>query len=441
MVRVGVIASIASFFVRSGTFRRLLLHEDRTLTQRIQLSAWFCVMFASGVVLRLRIRSYEPADLAFEGSFLSGLIGGYVTGLVSGLLISVPAMFNQEYVSMPLFAGIGLLGGMLRDIARDKEDIWRTSPLFDMHFLRAIRAGKDFSRPLFNLLLIAAILFAEFLREGLGFLFKDRIYTLYPRFESPHLLAIAAAYASVYFSITLPLKVWNNTRNEVKLEEQERRLMQARLQALTNQINPHFLFNTLNSITSLIRSDPAHARQMIIKLSSILRRLLRKHESLTSLREELAFVEDYLSIELVRFGDKLRFEADVDPATLDMLVPSMLLQPLIENSVKHGLSTKVEGGTVRMQTRLDGGRLLIRIEDDGIGIPEPKLARLLETGIGVSNVSERLKVLFGSNYRMWIESQPGSGTRIAIELPRADPTPDGPAAQAAASRVETNTHA
>jgi sensor histidine kinase YesM len=100
-----------------------------------------------------------------------------------------------------------------------------------------------------------------------------------------------------------------------------------------------------------------------------------------------------------------------------MLIPSMLLQPLIENCVKHGLSNKVEGGTIRIETRLVEGRLHLRVEDDGVGIPEHKLARMLETGIGVSNVSERLKVLFGSNYRMWVDSQPGNGTRIAIEFP------------------------
>ena len=419
LVRVGVVASLASFFVRSKSFRRLLMQEDRTLTQRLQLSFWFCAMFGVGVILRLRIRSYNPADLGFEGSFLAGLIGGYVTGLLSGVLIAIPAFTQGEYLSIPFFASVGILGGMLRDLAGDKEDIWRTSPLFDMHLLQAIRDRRDFTRPAFHASLLAAIVCVEFLRQVLARIFPGRIFTLYPPFAHPNWLAIAGIYASVYFAITLPIKVWNNTRNETKLEEQNRLLMQARLQALTNQINPHFLFNTLNSVSSLIRIDPTRAREMIVRLSNVLRRLLRKHESLTRLREELEFVQDYLSIELVRFGDKLRFELDADPATLDMLVPSMLLQPLVENSVKHGLSNKVEGGTIRLQTRFHAGRLHIIVEDDGVGIQEAKLARMLETGIGVSNVSERLKVLFGSNYRMWVESQPGNGTRIAIEFPEA----------------------
>jgi len=136
---------------------------------------------------------------------------------------------------------------------------------------------------------------------------------------------------------------------------------------------------------------------MVVKLSKVLRRLLRKHENFSALRDELSFIEDYLAIEVVRFGAKLRFEKDVAEDTLDMLVPSMLLQPLVENSIKHGLSSKVEGGTIRIRTRRNGSRLCLSVEDDGVGIPENKLATLLDRGIGVSNVNERLKVLFAAN--------------------------------------------
>jgi two-component system LytT family sensor kinase len=229
-----------------------------------------------------------------------------------------------------------------------------------------------------------------------------------------------AVYACTLLAVTIPLKIWNNTRNERKIEEQERLLVEARLAALTSQINPHFLFNTLNSVSSLIRTDPNQARIMVVRLSKVLRRLLRKHENFSSLEDELSFIEDYLSIEVVRFGDKLRFEKDVAPDALDMLVPSMLLQPLVENSIKHGLSEKVEGGAIRISARRNGARLHLCVEDDGAGIPESKLNTLLDSGIGVTNVNERLKVLFGSEYRMWVESQPGCGTRIEIEVPELE---------------------
>src|SRR4029079_14123022 len=141
-----------------------------------------------------------------------------------------------------------------------------------------------------------------------------------------------------------PIKIWDSNLNEKRLEEQQRRLNEARLAALSSQIQPHFLFDTLNSVASLIRTNPEQARQVVYKLSKILRRLLRQQDNLVSLGEELSFIDDYLAIEMVRFGEKLRFVKDIEPETLDLLVPSMLLQPLVENSIKHGLASKVDGG-------------------------------------------------------------------------------------------------
>jgi two-component system LytT family sensor kinase len=263
--------------------------------------------------------------------------------------------------------------------------------------------------------LLAAICTAELLRQGVG-QFSNTFRPLLPG-PHPHPLAYGALGATTLFAVAIPLKIWNSARTEKKLEEQGRLLVEARLAALTSQINPHFLFNTLNSVSSLIRTDPNQARLMVFTLSKVLRRLLRKHENFSSLRDELSFIEDYLSIEVARFGDKLRFQNHASEDTLDMLVPSMLLQPLVENSIKHGLSNKVEGGTIRIRTHRNESKLHLAVEDDGVGIPEAKLATLLEHGIGVSNVNERLKVLFGNQYRMWIDSQPDKGTCVQIEIP------------------------
>ena len=417
LVKLGVVASLASILVRWGAVKRMLLRENRTLAQRMKLSLWFSALFAASVGTRVVSKSYQAVDLGLEGSLLAGLLGGYVTGLTSGILISIPAMIHHEYLTMPLFAGLGVLGGLLRDCAADPEDIWRFTPFFDLNLWRFVKQRRFDRRNLFNLLFFVVILFAEFLRQALGQAFgaHHRIFYLHP--EQPNPWMYAAVYATTLFSVTLPIKIWNNTRNEGKLEEQQRLLIQARLDALTSQINPHFLFNTLNSVSSLIRTDPNQARVMVLKLSNILRRLLRKHDNFSPLREEIGFIDDYLAIEVVRFGDKLRFEKDVSADTLDMLIPSMLLQPLIENCIKHGLSRKVEGGTIRLRSRLQDGRLILRVEDDGSGIPESRLATLREQGIGVSNVSERLKVLFGNDHRMNIDSQPGQGTRVEIEIP------------------------
>jgi two-component system LytT family sensor kinase len=416
LVKLAVAASLASILARSAAFQRMLMREERTLGQRMQFALSLATIFGAGVATRVATRTYAAVDLGLEGSFVSGLIGGYVTGLVSGVLISIPAMIDGEILSMLLFAAVGLLGGLLRDCAPDPEEIWRFSP--DLSLYRLFRKWNEHRRTTFQVFFLLTILFAEFLRVLLNGLFgRERIFSLYPVDPNPHPLIIVAVYLATIFAVTVTLKIWNHARNEMKLQTQQRLLTEARLAALTSQINPHFLFNTLNSVSSLIRTNPMQARAVVYKLSNILRKLLRKHDSLSPLRDELSFIDDYLSIEVVRFGDKLRFVKEADPSTLDRLVPSMVLQPIVENSIKHGLSPKVDGGMIRVSSRLENGKLLLTIEDDGVGIPEAKLATLFEQGIGVSNVNERLKVLFGDEYRMLIESKPGEGTRTEIEMP------------------------
>ena len=418
LVKLGAMAAIASMLARLSHFKTLLMQENRSLGQRLSLSIWFAAVFGASVATRVASHNqYLGADLGLEGSLLAGLVGGYVTGLLSGILISVPAL-TLEPMTMLLLAGVGLMGGMLRDFAPEPEEIWRFSPFFDLNIWRFFKESKNYYRAAFHLILFASVLVAEFLRQILGSFGRNPVFLLVPDPRGP--AAIAAVYACTLFAVTIPLKIWNNTRNEKKLEEQQRLLVEARLAALTSQINPHFLFNTLNSVSSLIRTDPNKARLMVLRLSNVLRRLLRKNENFSALREELSFIEDYLAIEMVRFGDKLRFEREIAEDTLDMLVPSMLLQPLVENCIKHGLSSKVQGGTIWIRTHRSQSKLCLAVEDDGIGIPESKLAAILAQGIGVSNVNERLKVLFGKEYRMWVDSQPGRGTRVEIELPELE---------------------
>ncbi len=417
LVKLAVAASLASILTRSGRFQRMLMREERTLAQRVQMALVCAVIFGTGVLARvLNPDAYQALDLGLEGSLALGMLGGYVTGLLAGVLISIPALVRHgEWMSMILFAAAGVLGGLLRDVAPDKEAIWKFSPFPDLSLWRLIRR-RDLRLPAFSLACVLVILLAEFLRYVVSLHFASASFALQRNWNDGPWMVVAV-YATTLFSTVLPIKIWNSNRNEKKLEQQQLHLNEARLAALSRQINPHFLFNTLNSVASLIRIDPDQARQVVYKLSKILRRLLRQQENLTSLGEELSFVDDYLAIEMVRFGEKLRVVKEIDPATLDLLVPSMLLQPLVENSIRHGLSSKVDGGTIRVRSRMVARRLQILVEDDGVGIPEAKLATLFEQGIGVSNVNERLKVLFGDDYKMWIDSRLGEGTSTGIELP------------------------
>ena len=223
-------------------------------------------------------------------------------------------------------------------------------------------------------------------------------------------------------SVAAPLKIWNNTRIEMNLERHQQLLLKARMDALSSQINPHFLFNTLNTVSALIRFDQDAARRVVLKLSNILRRLLRKHETFVPLREELEFIDDYLDIEVARFGrDNLEIVKHLEEETLDAFVPSMLLQPIVENCLKHGLAPKLEGGKIQLRTATRDGRLQIEIEDNGVGISEEKMPHVYVEGIGLSNVRERLRVLYGADFRLHIESRAGQGTLIRIEVPQLVP--------------------
>ncbi|HYL93176.1 MAG TPA: histidine kinase, partial [Alphaproteobacteria bacterium] len=259
----------------------------------------------------------------------------------------------------------------------------------------------------------------------------------------PTFVGMLAVFSFVIATISIPIKIWNNARIEMKLEEQEKLLLEARLDALQSQINPHFLFNTLNTVSSLVRFDPDRAREIILKLSKILRRLLGKHDEFVQLREEIEFVDDYLDIEVVRFGrDKLRVYKNLDPNTLDVVIPSMLLQPLVENSIKHGLAPKVGGGSITIRSRMQDGKLMIQVEDDGVGMSAPPAVAASSLGsgrgIGMVNVAERLHVLFGDEGKLIARSRDGQGTLVMLELPILQQEDDGtPAAAIYAARSST----
>jgi two-component system LytT family sensor kinase len=246
-------------------------------------------------------------------------------------------------------------------------------------------------------------------RMGHGMLF-------YP--DSPHSWTRILIVLATLIGVGLPVRIWNTTRIERKLQDQETMLMQARMDALISQINPHFLFNTLNTVSSLIRFDPDTARTVLVKLARILRRRLKTQLHFLPLKQELEFVDDYLDIEVVRFGrDKLQVRKEIEPDTLEAIVPSMILQPLVENAIRHGIGPKIEGGTITLRACRHEGRVVVEVADDGVGILEERRHEIYESGIGIRNVSERLKVLYGQDFALKIDSQAGRGTAIRIEIP------------------------
>jgi two-component system, LytTR family, sensor kinase len=414
LIKLGVIASLASIIARFDKFRRLLLVEIRTPKQKLLFAAFIGVPFMLGVLTRL-VANYRGGDLSLEITVLGGLLGGTMVGLVVGMIVSLPAvLIKHELLAVPMAVLYAVVAGSARWLCPNKEEVWKFSPFIDLSLYRSIK--QRFKQPSMDwqVLFFLICVFLELSRVELGRVSNGNLFFLNPTGLWTEILILFATAIAV----ALPLRIWNNTRIERKLEEKERSLIQARMDSLISQINPHFLFNTLNTVSSLIRLDPDTARKVLVKLSNILRRRLKTQTHFAPLRQELDFIADYLDIEVVRFGhDKLRIIEEIDPAALDVIVPTMILQPLVENAIRHGIGPKIEGGTITLRATRRNGRIAIQVSDDGLGIPKSRLPEIYASGIGIMNVQERLKVLYGHEFSMKVESEPGKGTTVRFELP------------------------
>ena len=204
----------------------------------------------------------------------------------------------------------------------------------------------------------------------------------------------------------------------LELAQMESQLSAAQLDALRLQLQPHFLFNTLNTISSLMEVSIKDARKIVSKLGQLLRTVLEKNKrNSVSLSEELEFIRSYLDIEQVRFHDRLSINYQIDPATLEVAVPSFLLQPLVENAIRHGFANQTGPARIEVSTqRVDPQNIEISIKDNGKGSDRP-VAEILQSGIGIQNVKERLELLFGQHYQLEILTQPAAGFEIKIRIP------------------------
>jgi two-component system LytT family sensor kinase len=419
LLKVGVAASFGALLARWNTFRRVLFTEERDADQKLKLMLFMTPPLIVGVTLRLVGFQYRFADLSVEGAFLMGLLGGRVVGPIGGAIVTIPALIYHEWLGMPAAAAAGLIGGLIRQAIPNKEDLWNFGPFTFLNIPRAtvrfVREGKI----AWELLPLVACVGLELGRVTLVVATKQKwLFAVDPHWNGWLALSVLATVMAV----AAPLKIWNNTRVEMNLEQHQQLLLKARMDALASQINPHFLFNTLNTVSALIRIDQDAARGVVLKLSNILRRLLRKHETFVPLREELVFIDDYLDIEVARFGrENLEIVKEIDDDALEAFVPSMLLQPIVENCIKHGLSPKVGGGRIHFRASNEKNRLHIEIEDNGVGISEEKMPHVYVEGIGLSNVRERLRVLYGADFHLEIKSRSGVGTTIRIDIPELVP--------------------
>jgi signal transduction histidine kinase len=221
-----------------------------------------------------------------------------------------------------------------------------------------------------------------------------------------YLLLVGVAHAVKYAQTA--------RERELAQSQLETQLAQGQLHVLKMQLHPHFLFNTLHAISTLVHSKPDQAEQMIANLSEMLRATLARRDAQeVTLREEIALLEPYLDIEKIRFGDRLSVTLQVPDDAMDAVVPHLLLQPLVENAIRHGIAPQPGGGRIAIRARVRGGSLEVEVEDDGVGMPaDPR-----PDGVGLGNTRARLHRLYGERHAFRIDSSPGRATRVTVMMP------------------------
>lgn len=209
---------------------------------------------------------------------------------------------------------------------------------------------------------------------------------------------------------------------ELRAMELEKLLVQSRLETLQAQLNPHFLFNTLHAISALMHTDVEAADRMISRLSDLLRMALERTDTQeVPLRREVDFLQKYLDIEQIRFGPRLQVELDIEPEVWEALVPSLILQPLVENAIRHGLEPRARAGRIVVSARQADGRLHLEVRDDGVGLRQE---RPVQEGVGLSNTRARLQHLYGPAHQFGLRNLEGGGLAVTLSFPlRRQPSP------------------
>lgn len=277
--------------------------------------------------------------------------------------------------------------------------------------LKVVRSGRDLQCPVPGCPLESAVISPLKCRDEIVGTIK--LYRTQPGEIPQNLVKLAEGLAQL---LGMQMEL-------AELDRQAQLVTKAELEALQAQINPHFLFNTLNTIIMFSRTNPETARRLLIRLASFFRHALKRHGHFNTLREEIEYLNTYLILEKARFREKLRVVRNIDRELLDYQVPVLTIQPLVENAIKHGILPKPGQGTVQITAQRLDEDMLIVIKDDGVGIPPERLSEVLQpgvgsgNGVGLSNVHERLKSLFGKDYGLHIISAPNAGTSVYVRVP------------------------
>jgi signal transduction histidine kinase len=323
--------------------------------------------------------------------------------------------FRRSFESNYLCAVLGL--GVLWLAGRWPLERGRLLTWFSLHFALSLLFAAAYA------LVLAWILDGQVNVKGELFQFRKVVVKL--------LVFYTPAHVAVYWIILLAHNGWHfygrYRERERRAAELEGQLARAQLEALRMQINPHFLFNTLNTIAALIHDQPDAADRMLTRLSELLRLSLERTDAQEiPLRQELHFLDRYLEIEQARFGDRLHVAFEIPEALREVLVPSLILQPIVENSIRHGVEQREEAGRILIRAAAAGGNLELTVADNGPGLPSGRNTFARE-GIGLSNTRSRLRHLYGECQSVELGAADGGGLLVRITLPLrkpGDPTPE-----------------
>jgi signal transduction histidine kinase len=340
--------------------------------------------------------------LAFASQFYlsSNLIGRSITWN-EAISISLGDWYVWAVLSLPIL-------WLARRYPPEGPSRWRTA---------AIHLGAALVLSLAYVVLRSAVGVANswLLGESVTFgdVFRPLLLRTYPFNLLMYGVVVAVSHSLDYYR--------KYHERSVQAVELEKHLAEARLHALLNQLKPHFLFNTLNGIASLMHSDIEAADKMLVRLSDLLRRTMRQTGSPRALlRDEISFVERYLEIEKIRFRDRLAVVIAIDEEALEAQVPSLILQPIVENAVRHGIEPHARPGRIELRGARVGGELVLTVVDNGDGIPAGGFAR---EGIGLANSRARLAELYGPAHRLVLENVKAGGLCARLAIPFSTQTP------------------
>lgn len=363
-----------------------MLEQESKLNQRhikwlIIIGVWTLValFFASQVSMQSRL---SPRPISFFRILSWQLVSSYVWLLFMPLILWLGRTFRFENGQWKKSVPIHFVASLFVALAQQAIDAFILPKL-------GYPPGRKFNS------------FPE--------AYKTLIYINFHLSISIYWAVIGIKYAVSYYQ--------KYRERELRASQLEARLAQTRLQVLKMQLHPHFLFNTLNAISELVYKDPEVAEQMITNLSDLLRlSLVNVGVQEVPLQQELEFLKKYLDIEETRFHDRLQVEMNIDPQTLDASVPNMILQPLVENAIKHGIAPRSWGGRVEIRAEKQNGSLILHVNDDGVGLPNGN-AEDLKEGVGLSNTRARLNHLYGTKHRFDLKPSEDGGVRLNIEIP------------------------